>query len=116
MRARERKRLLPGPDLPGEDVHTSAMVSDHFEGAICRADPHMWDLSPDDGGNAVRAVIACYACPVLARCAQYLETIEPAPEGVVWAGMILDHPPSRTPRWHRAFRMTVSRYANASTQ
>lgn len=113
---RARDRALPGPELPGEDVDTSvdtsAVVTDHFEGAICRADPVMWDLNPDDDGNSVRAVIGCYSCAVLARCAQYLATIEPPPEGVVWAGMVLDHPPNRTPRWHKAFQCAIARYAH----
>lgn len=53
MRACER--VKPGPDLQGDDVDTSAMVTEDFEGAVCRANPRMWDLNPDDDGNSVRA-------------------------------------------------------------
>lgn len=100
-------------ETPGVDVLTAAMVSDEFDGAACRSEPQLWDLDRRDDSNVVRAVVACYSCPVLDRCARYLATMQPAPEGVIMAGQVLDHPPNRTPRWQRALRMTVARYASA---
>lgn len=97
-------------ELPGEDVDTSAFVADEFVGAVCRFDPRMFDIDAHGTAKVVTAVLCCYSCPVLARCARYLATIEPPPVGVVWAGQVLDHEPNRNARWHRAFARTISRY------
>jgi hypothetical protein len=69
--------------LTGADVDTTAMVADKFVGAACRADPQLFDLDGNNAGRIVQAVIICYSCPVLDRCAAYLATMQPAPVGVV---------------------------------
>lgn len=109
------RHLADVPD--GAHVDTHALISDDFTGAACRADPRMWDIEADarNPGREVRAVIACYACPVLYRCARYLATVEPPPVGVVWAGQVLDRQLERTPRWRRAFQRTISRYTHGGS-